>query len=233
VRADDLVAPLRQLQHSGAVDKDILSNNGVADPLVLTWMLSRPDLADLARLDCVITVVDAVNFAATSQSAEWQAQVRCADLCVISKLDLAPPGARAEVEHAVREAGGTDRFIDGGDDLPFAILLDADPRAAALRSTQAAPHGRHSGYRALSLVSDATHDATRFEDWLEALPPQVFRAKGIVKVERGWLSFNTVGGRLDVDPTVSAPPHGESRLVFLGPELDEAELTAALQATRA
>ncbi|MBK6849112.1 MAG: GTP-binding protein [Proteobacteria bacterium] len=237
VRSPDLLAALTDMQARGDVDLVILETTGVADPLVLTWTLTRPDLIDTARLDAVITVVDAANFDAT-RTPEWTAQVRCADLVIITKLDLAPgPDARARVEAAVLDAGGTDRFLDGRDPLPLGLLLDLtpDPDALATRAgiatATAHPEARHGGFHAVSLAlpAEAIFDASRLEDWLEALPASIFRAKGIVRTGPArWLGFHTVGGRLDVNPSAPAPTHGESRLVFLGPAVDEAAIRADL-----
>jgi G3E family GTPase len=93
----------------------------------------------------------------------------------------------------------------------------------------AAPHPRHSGYVAVSLTwgADTPFDGGALEDLVERLPEAVFRAKGIVRLASGlWAGFHAVGGRLDFDPDVSPPAHGESRIVLLGPGLERAPLAA-------
>jgi G3E family GTPase len=74
------------------------------------------------------------------------------------------------------------------------------------------------------VASRAVHSLEALEDFLAALPPAVFRAKGIVRVRDGWVRFHVVGGRVDLAPGVPPPDHGESRLVFFGRHLREPDL---------
>ncbi len=242
IRSPDLIAALADMRARGDVDLVIVETTGLADPLALTWMLTRPDLAETARLDAVITVVDALHFEATRGAEEWQAQVRSADLLVLAKLDVAPESARERVEAAMTDAGGGARVVDARGELPLELLLDLepDPGAAETRATIAAaasaPHARHSGYVAVSLSWDGkvAFAADALEDLVERLPAEVFRGKGIVRLASGrWAGFHAVGGRLDFDPDVAAPAHGESRVVLLGPSLERGPLAAAFDAVAA
>jgi G3E family GTPase len=115
IRSPDLLAALVDMQARGDVDLVIVETSGLADPLALTWMLTRPDLAATARLDAVVTVVDALNLEASRDAEEWQAQVRSADLLLLTKLDVAPDAAaaRAAAVATVAAAGGGARIGDG------------------------------------------------------------------------------------------------------------------------
>ena len=75
------------------------------------------------------------------------------------------------------------------------------------------------------MSSRGVHRLGALEDFLAALPPSVFRAKGIVRVEDGWVRFHAVAGRVDLVPGAAPPEHGTSRLVFFGRELREADLS--------
>jgi G3E family GTPase len=236
-RSPDLVRALHDMHARGDVDLVIVETTGLADPLALTWILANPDLAEVARLDAVITVLDPLNLDRAA-SDEWSSQVRCGDLLVVTKLDLVPaadvPATLSRVQAAAAAAGSGARLIDARADLPVAMLLDVTPDAAAAAARAAAPaHAHHSGYQVVSLADRATYRAGPLEDLVETLPEAVFRAKGILKVERGWAAFHAVGGRIDFLPDAPAPAHGESRVVFIGPSLDEPALAAALHACRA
>jgi len=222
VRADDLRAALSDLAARGDVDRVVVETTGIADPLALTFVLERPDLADLARLDAVVTVVDAENWQRT-RVPEWDAQVGAADLLVVAKTDLVSD------THALRAAlGGLNpgARILAGNDLPLEVVLDVERRGAPAVAGPA----RHSGFGATSIVSAMLHDRDRVEDLLEALPGEVFRAKGVVATGAGWIAFHVVGGRVQVEP-ITTPAHGESRVVFLGQGVDEAELRRRFAAT--
>jgi G3E family GTPase len=222
VRAQDLRAALEDIARRDDVDRVIVETTGVADPLALTFVLERPDLAHLVRLDGVITVVDAVNWQRT-RVPEWDAQVGAADLLVIAKRDLEPDTARLDA--VLAEINPAARIVTGRPSLE--LLLDVERRGQA-----GASHAQHSGYSAVSITSPARHSRDALEDLLETLPPAIYRAKGVVHTDRGWVGFHVVGGRVQVDP-IAAPAHGETRVVFLGRYPDETALQAAFGATRA
>jgi G3E family GTPase len=223
VRADDLRGALEALAARGDLDRVVVETTGIADPLALTFVLERPDLAELCRLDAVVTVVDAASWRQT-QVPEWDAQVGAADLIVVAKTDLAP--ADDALRAALAAVNPAARVLDGAGELPLELLLDVERRAPAR-----APAGAHQpSFTAVSMAGPTLHDRDRLEDLLEALPASVFRAKGVARTESGWVAFHVVGGRAQVEPC-AAPGHGETRAVFLGPRLDEPALRAAFAAT--
>jgi len=232
LRNPDLLQAMEEMHARGDVDRIVIETTGLADPLALTWTLARQELRGKVRVDAVVTVVDPRNFEA-ARSEEWEAQVRAGDLVVLSKLDLA---TREEVERAVaavRALQPQARILEGGEALPVGILLDAvrePPRALGFGEAR---EGRHSSFRVATFGGPERYRLDPLEDWLEALPEAIFRAKGIVLLEDGrWASFHVVGGRLDLVLDVPAPAHGESRFAFFGRELDRAAIEATLVACR-
>src|SRR5262249_39618639 len=212
VRAGGVRAGVEEVVAGGEVDRVVGETTGVADPLALTFVLERPDLADLVRLDGVITVVDAENWELT-RVPEWDAQVGAADLLVLSKLDLAPDTGRLRA--LLVELNPAARIVDG--DPTLELLLDVPRRDRSGHS-----HAHHSGFEAVSVAGDPVHPLDALEDLLEALPPAVYRAKGVVRTPGGWFAFHVVGGRVQVEP--AAPPaHGETRAVFLGRGVADSE----------
>lgn len=225
----DLVAAMDELGARDDLDRIVVETSGLADPLPLTWTLARPDLAHRVRLDSVVSVIDARNWAAAARE-EWESQVRCADLVVLSKLDLVDDAGVAAVTAAVREVQPDARILPLGPDFPVGLLLDAEvesPRARTLESRPAS----HSDFRAVTLEQRAAFDRDRLEELLETLPAEVFRAKGLVPLGTGgWAAFHAVGGRWQLEPDVPAPAHGEARLAFFGRALEDAGLRARVAA---
>jgi G3E family GTPase len=243
VRNPDLVQAARDLAGRGDLDRVLFETSGLADPLPLGWTLGRPDLRDIVRLDAVVAVVDCLN-PSVRAVPEWVAQVAGADLVVMSKGEEAGeiavhrafkevrslnPRARCLASFPSRTPGllSTDSDLDA---LPQLVLdLKATPTG-----DRPGPHtSRHSAFATVSLAGPERYCPDAIEKALEALPPSVFRAKGIVRLEGGrYLRFAAVGGRLDVDPDVPPPDHGESRFLFLGPGLRRADVEPLLAGAR-
>ena len=230
VRNPDLVNAVRELSGRGDLDWLLFEASGLADPLPLVWTLGRPDLADRVRVDAVLVVVDACHFAA-ARGVEWEAQVRAADLVHVSKRDVAGEVAARAAEEAVLGLRPRARFLPheaapiGGADPLVRLVIDAgEERPPARPAPAPTAASRHAPFEAREVASRAVHPLEALEDFLAALPPAVFRAKGIVRVRDGWVRFHVVGGRVDLAVGVPPPDHGESRLVFFGRHLRERDL---------
>ena len=92
----------------------------------------------------------------------------------------------------------------------------------------------HSSIRTLAVSDRERYRTEALEDLLDALPIEVFRAKGVAAVEdRRWMRFNVVGGRVQVEPDTAPPEHGETRMAFFGIGFDENALRAQLTRARA
>ena len=129
----DLVEALEQLLRdldNGriAFRRIILETTGLADPApVLQTAMAHPYLVQRLRLDGVITVVDAVNAAATlDQHMESVKQVAVADRIVLTKTDLLGSAERGRVVEGLRARL---RALN-----PAAPILDAAAGAATPQS---------------------------------------------------------------------------------------------------
>lgn len=224
----DLVEAMQQLSARGDLDRVILEPSGLADPLPLSWTLQKPELAGRVRLDAVVVVVDPLHAEAAGRE-EWEAQVRAADVVVLSKRDLSSAEAIANVEARVLALNPHARLLAPDDDLAVELLLDLSlPEGPRTRGLFAAK-GRHSDFRAITIEGTTPYHLGALEDLLESIPADVFRAKGVVRRSRGgWAGFHVVGGRVELEPEVPAPAHGQSRLAFFGRGLTRERIDALL-----
>jgi G3E family GTPase len=199
----DLVEALEQLLRdldNGRIvfRRVILETTGLADPApVLQTAMAHPYLVQRFRLDGVITVVDAVNAAATlDQHMESVKQVAVADRIVLTKTDLL---AATEREEIVRDVRARLAALN-----PAAAVLDAAAGAATAQNllgcglfdpdrkspdvkrwlaeeaygagTQYGAHAHHhdpnrhdARIRAFTLTSDAPIPAAAFEMFIDLL----------------------------------------------------------------
>lgn len=104
----------------------VIETTGLADPApVLHTLMSDPVVAERCRLESVVTLVDAVNGNSTldhHQEAIKQAAV--ADRLVLTKVDLAEPGAVQHLRHRLQHLNpGAPIFTAiGGDIAPKQIF---------------------------------------------------------------------------------------------------------------
>ncbi len=99
-------------------DRIVIETTGLADPApIMQTLLVDPELARYARVDGLVTVVDAANGPATL-NAQFEAvsQVAMADLILLSKTDLVTPAAAHALQQRLRGLNPTARIIRPVDD---------------------------------------------------------------------------------------------------------------------
>lgn len=124
---EDLLEEVARLAEAGRFDYLLIESTGISEPLPVAETFTFRDeqgrsLSDLASLDTMVTVVDAVNFLADYQAAEALAtrgetlgeddarsitdllieQVEFADVLLVSKTDLISSDAREELSAVLR-----------------------------------------------------------------------------------------------------------------------------------
>jgi G3E family GTPase len=200
----DLVAALEQLLRdldNGRISfrRVMLETTGLADPApVLQTAMAHPYLVQRLRLDGVITVVDAVNIAATlDQHMESVKQVAVADRIVLTKADLLPAAERDQAVRSVRArlaalnpaapvldaAAGeaaAQNLVGCGLFDPERKIADVKRWLAAEAYAAQAQHGSHEHHlhdrnrhderiRAFTLTADTAIPAGSFEMFIDLL----------------------------------------------------------------
>ena len=196
-----------------AFHRVILETTGLADPApVLQTAMAHPYLVLRYRLDGVITVVDAVNGAATLDAhMESVKQVAVADRIVLTKTDLIDTPERHEALGALRtrlatlnpaapvieaSSASVPQLIDCGLYDPAAKIPDvkrwlADEAYAPAQDSGHLHHhhdvNRHDArIRAFTLASERAISSSAFEMFLDLVRsmhgPNLLRVKGIVKI---------------------------------------------------
>lgn len=223
---EDLKRTLADLRDRGGFEHLVLETTGLADPLPVAWTFSRPGLSDFYRVDAIVTVVDAAHLdRALAEAPEATLQIERADLLVLNKLDLVADGgaaARARVEAMSPRAPvltATRGQVD------WDLLLDAEP--ARLEAPREQPdHHHRPSFESVSFETDRMLSADALEDLFYELPRSVYRVKGLVRNDGAdaWLLVNAVAGRFELEPFAPATPPARSALVFIGRDLDRADL---------
>ncbi|MDP2242260.1 MAG: GTP-binding protein [Burkholderiales bacterium] len=240
----DLQETLRDLfikRRNGEIidfDRVVIETTGLADPApVMQTLMTDSLLQEQYRLDCVVTLVDAVNgLAQIATQPEPVKQAALADRLVITKSDLSTPEQLAALEARLRELNPQallKRAINGEIELAFLIDVGLRGTRSKLEDVErwmgtGEEHGEH-GHRHDSSV---TSFCLRFEQpftWalfsqcMEVLTamrgPDLLRVKGLVSVEghAGPLVVQGVQHLFHPPVELAAWPSADrqSRLVFI------------------
>ena len=196
-------------------------------------------------------------------SREAREQIAFADQIVLNKTDLVSPEALAEVEarlrrlnplarihHSVRSNVAIDAVIGrGGFDLERITTLEPEflnpphgqPGHVHDAHCDDHDHVHDDGIKGVALTAERPMDATKVSRWLNQLlaerGPDILRAKGILDIagEDRRLVFQAVHMILEGDfqrPWVASDQR-QSRMVFIGRDLDAAALGAGFEACQA
>lgn len=237
------------LRRRNRFDGIIVETTGLADPApVAQTFFVDENLRDKARLDAVVTVVDALNIRQSLVSShEAVNQVAFADVIILNKTDLVDDAQLAEIEARLREINASVQIHratrsavpmsailnQGGFDLQRAIETMPD----FLENTE---HTHEEGVSSMSFSLSEPLDESCFQAWIGAVLQEkgadILRAKGILefKGQDERFAFQAVHMMADGDyigPWKSDEKR-ESRIVFIGRDLNRPQLRRGFEACR-
>lgn len=200
------------------------------------------DVKEKTKLDSVTTVVDAKHILArlkdTHEAAE---QIAFADQVILNKTDLVTGEELAKVERRIRELNPlapihrTERCsieldkVLGRNAFDISRILDVEPN---FLDRDADDHEHNSDITSVSLTSAGPLDGDKATAWLRRLLAEkgqnILRSKGILDIKNRdeRLAFQAV--HMVMEGNFQRPWRADekrfSRIVFIGRDLDEAEL---------
>ncbi|MCX7570174.1 GTP-binding protein [Tumebacillus sp. DT12] len=248
VRDDLLWAVTRMLLRPEKIDYLVVETTGLADPRPVAQTFLHEDLYDHVRLDSIITVVDAANFHENLlHSSTTLDQILAGDLILLNKIDLVEEKMRKEILEELEDINPAARVLESvSGEVDLRLLLDIDlhqNKIAAEPSADApkgdfvsfdqltASHLEREEISSISFAAEHPFDYEKLSEFLESLPRNIFRGKGILWIDsyEEQLIFHLVGDR---STATLGEPWGEkmrqSMLVLIGKGLDREALLAEL-----
>lgn len=246
---NELDRAVTQLAKSGDCDYLVVETSGLADPDNVIDVLTDPDLLEHARLQAVVSVVDAPWYARPEgdigERVLARKQIEYANVLCLSKCDRLEAAALEALEADLSAQNPRARRVRLPFDLPdIGDLLAMPPAEARVRmpaedvagSTEddaRGPAHLHTGYRSVTWRFPVPVERKAFETFLSRLDPRrVVRAKGFVRFthdpERLYV-FQQVWGHHLIEE-FPARPHPAPVAVLIGPDLDPAAHQASLRA---
>jgi G3E family GTPase len=259
----DLEETLRELfvqRRNGQVidfERVVIETTGLADPApVMQTLMTDTMLQAQYRLDCVVTLVDAVNgIGQLDTLKEPVKQAALADRIVITKTDLVD---EAQVQALIARLRGLNpavpmkRALNGEIDVPFLTGVGLETARSRMEEVErwmgAEPrdeHGRvhrhESDIRTFSLRYEKPFTWVTFTQCMEVLTamrgPDLLRVKGLVNVEgrHGPLVVQSVQHVFHPPIELTDWPSGDrtTRLVFITRGIERAAVASLFDAVRA
>ncbi|AOO79338.1 CobW family GTP-binding protein [Bosea vaviloviae] len=230
------------MKRKGKFDAIIVETTGLADPapVAQTFFVDQ-DVGDATKLDAVVTVTDAKWLTERLKDApEAKNQIAFADVIIINKVDLVSAEELAEVEAAIRAINPYAKLHKTTRcDLPIDQLLDRNAfdldRILDIEPDflESGHHHHHSDeVRSMSFTIPGDVDPDKFMPWIndisQAQGPNILRSKGILAFKDEPRRFVFQGVHMILDGDLQrdwkADETRNSRLVFIGRDLDESEL---------
>jgi G3E family GTPase len=238
--ADDaqLGHAVRRLAVDGDRSVILVETSGLAEPDAVVDQLTDPDVAEVARLHGVFTVVDVLGFEELrSEIAEWrlaERQIQFAGVVFLSRCDLADEETVARVKKEVAVVNPAARIVR----LPFALpelpdLLRQPACTQEVDPAVAATVHLHERYLSLTFALPRAVPRASFDAFLGSLDRrEVVRGKGFVRLAESpdvIRVFHYVMGRHFIEALpadTAAPP---ASMVLIGPALDRSRLAAKIR----
>ncbi|MEO1205239.1 MAG: GTP-binding protein [Pseudomonadota bacterium] len=237
------------LKRADQLDGILIETTGLADPSpVIQTFFVDDDLRDSLALDAIVTMVDAKHFLQTVDlEHECEEQVAFADIILLNKTDLVTDDEHQAVEKKIRslnqfavihktEKASVDLvevLAKGSFDLKR--LIEIEP---GFMEEDPEDHDHDDSIVSVSLTSDKPVLPDKFSSWMRTFVQDrgvdLLRTKGILALdghEQRYV-FQGVHMVMDSDWGKSWSPEEkrQSKLVFIGRNLDAAELESAFSA---
>ena len=240
----DLVKGIQKLLKKENLDYVLIETTGVADPgPVAQTFLNIPQLQQFARLDSIITVVDAEHLESQLREAEVaRDQIALADFILLNKVDLIGPEKLGTVERLILELNPHARIFRTEhsrlnlDELLDVNAFDLDRRLVAdPKFLDELNEKYHSDISSFSFRFDRPFAIERLEAELQELSEKsrVYRSKGFLWIEGTprRAVFHGVNNRFTLywDRLWEREESRSSQLVFIGKNLDRLQIEETLE----
>ncbi|NEO87668.1 MAG: GTP-binding protein [Spirulina sp. SIO3F2] len=227
-------------------DHLVIETTGLADPApVIQTFFVDEDIQNQLSLDAVVTVVDAKHIEQHWDADEVQEQIAFADVILLNKTDLVTADALDALEQKIREMNRLVKLyrtqhstlsmdsLLGVKAFDLGRALEVDPEFLNEDA-----HEHDESVYSTALVEEQPLDEDKLNAWmtnlLQTKGPDIFRMKGILNIEGMAERFVFQGVHMIFDGRPDRPwaadEQRRSELVFIGRNLDEAELQAGFRA---
>lgn len=220
------------LDNSPATETILIEASGLSDPDPVRDVLQAGDLTSIVRLDTVVCVVDALNFARDKESHPIiMSQIGDADIILISKSNELSSEDKASLVSTISNIGIGTKVLVWDDNLNPSIFLD--PRIEQKLITKATHEHVHEQVDEFWYISDNALNPQLLHQTFASLPSSIIRAKGYSMGDGDKLLIQFVGSKLALSYGENETESGQrTAILFLGNHLDSDVIKSKLDDCR-
>ena len=235
------------LKRKGRFDAILIETTGLADPApVAQTFFVDEEVRAVAKLDSIVTVVDAKNILARlDDSHEAAEQIAFADVILLNKADLVPAAELADLDARLRAINPT-AVIHRTERCAISPTEILDRRAFDLDRILAIEpdflgedaHEHDDAITSVAMRETRPLDVNKFNQWIKTLLREqglsILRSKGILDLKGSPNRFIFQGVHMLMEGDDGKPwgrnEGRDSKMVFIGRELDAAALRTGFAA---
>jgi G3E family GTPase len=246
----DLRQSLKSIWQRFSPRRIFIESSGVADPKSIESVIVESDLSQFMVLSKIITVLEADLWEAREAFGPlFYNQLEMAHLILLNKIDLFDkdiiPQFLKEIHEVIPDCQVVPTIHCGVDPETLWAETKSDtfglkpihfyqPVSLTEHDQDENTHGDHNGhetaeaanYVTFSFQSPQIVDETRFKQFINKLPWEMFRIKGSVRFKDRVIMLNFVGGK---DEWLSWNGAPETRLAFIGWGVSQVDILGKLK----
>ncbi|HEC43351.1 MAG TPA: GTP-binding protein [Bacteroides sp.] len=247
---DDLAELLKDLLNSGKpFDHLLVETTGIADPAsVVQTFFSDHEVKSAFKMDSVICLADALHYiSAAKEQEEVHRQIAIADIILLNKSSDQTPGVLKEIRESILSLNPHSEIIETSfAEIRGLKLLDRFAYQAnrvqaftldVFSATRAGEPATTHSITSHSFILPGAFDIEKFSYWMEYFlyinQSVMFRAKGILNFDGNPHKMILQSVRssylLEDGDYWDAGEERINRIVFIGKDLNQAEIKEALE----
>jgi len=226
----NLVTTIQRIHAELNPSRLFIEPSGIASPTQIVETLGGGALASITAIGSVITIVDSVNFNRyrSTLGKFFTNQLQAADIVLINKTDLVTDEHLESIKKSVHDVNPEAKIYPTQFcSMPMTIIFETSHRKhtdVVLKNDEQLPY-----MESVEVDVEAhSFDKQKLLEFFQGLEKRdyglILRAKGVFRVEEGYILVNMVPGQFAISPISIAP----SKVVFIGKELLQEELSRAI-----
>ncbi|MFH1480420.1 MAG: GTP-binding protein [Pseudomonadota bacterium] len=226
----DFLRAIQEIHDRISPDILIVEATGVAQPADILDAFFDPPLSQIARLRSLITVVGSDIFEAREVFGPfYRNQITCADLILLNKVDLVSAEFLQGIKASLREMNAEAPILVTqycAVETSLLLQVSSDGPRAHAHGHPSHHHLDEYGFMTFSFEDDRPLDKSGLKEFLQFLPPNLFRLKGWVRFSDGSALLDFAAGRYRISPVDGSRA---TALTFVGRHCNEREILDALK----